>query len=151
MLPSTMARVKEQTPGYINERIRKKTEENIARYSVAGPEAIRQRLAELDREWDIERALEVSASVVILSGLIKTIVTDRRWLIAPLVASGFLLEHALQGWCPPVSLLRRLGVRTTGEIDEERYALKALRGDFQAVPNTTTGQVVSQTIQAVRT
>lgn len=31
---------------------------------------------------------------------------------------------------PPVPVLRRCGVRTRREIDEEKYALKALRGDF---------------------
>ena len=39
-------------------------------------------------------------------------------------------RHAVKGWCPPVPLFRRLGVRTCGEIERERYALKALRGDF---------------------
>jgi hypothetical protein len=73
MLPATTARVVEQTPDYINERIRQKTEENIARYSAAGPEAVRQRLADLDREWDIERMLEVNASAVILTGLALSI------------------------------------------------------------------------------
>lgn len=149
MLPATTARVVEQTPDYINDRIRQKTEENIARYSAAGPEAVRQRLVELDQEWDIERVLEVNASVVILSGLALSIVKDRGWLILPILASGFLLQHALQGWCPPVSLFRRLGVRTGAEIEQERYALKALRGDFKNIePN---GQVVSRTLQAVRT
>ncbi|HEV2173318.1 MAG TPA: hypothetical protein VGR71_07115, partial [Nitrospira sp.] len=47
--------------------------------------------------------------------------------------AGFLLQHAVQGWCPTISLFRRLGVRTTQEIDHERYALKALRGDFSRV------------------
>ena len=46
------------------------------------------------------------------------------------MVGGFLLQHAVQGWCPPVPVFRRLGVRTQTEIDEERYALKALRGDF---------------------
>jgi hypothetical protein len=41
---------------------------------------------------------------------------------------------AVQGWCPPVSLFRRLGFRTQREIDEERFALKALLGHFQQVP-----------------
>jgi hypothetical protein len=151
MLPATTARVVEQTPDYINERIRQKTEENIARYSAAGPEAVRQRLADLDREWDIERMLEVNASAVILTGLALSIFRDRRWLIIPVMASGFLLEHALQGWCPPVSLFRRFGVRTAAEIDEERYALKALRGDFQNVPKTVDGQVISRTLETLRT
>ena len=150
MLPRTTARLIEQTPDYINDRIRKKTEENIARYSAAGPEAIRQRLAELDREWDIERFLEVNASVVILAGLTLSFLKNRRWLILPIVSGGFLLQHALQGWCPPISLFRRLGVRTCAEIEQERYSLKALRGDFQNVPKPAMG-VVSQTLQAVRT
>ncbi len=37
---------------------------------------------------------------------------------------------AVQEWCPPVPVFRRLGVRTCQEIDEEKYALKILRGDF---------------------
>ncbi len=48
----------------------------------------------------------------------------------PLLVSGFLFQHAIEGWCPPVPILRRLGFRTSYEIDEERQALKALRGDF---------------------
>lgn len=46
---------------------------------------------------------------------------------------GFLLRHAVQGWCPPLPVFRRLGARTQSEIDHERYALKALRGDFRGV------------------
>jgi hypothetical protein len=45
----------------------------------------------------------------------------------------FLFQHAIQGWCPPVPVLRRLGFRTANEIEQERTALKALRGDFNAV------------------
>jgi hypothetical protein len=48
----------------------------------------------------------------------------------PAVVTTFLLQHALQGWCPPVPFFRKRGVRTMREIDTERYALKALRGDF---------------------
>jgi hypothetical protein len=44
--------------------------------------------------------------------------------------TAFLFQHAVQGWCPPVPILRRLGYRTAREIDDERAALKALRGDF---------------------
>jgi hypothetical protein len=49
----------------------------------------------------------------------------------PALVSGFLFQHAVQGWCPPVPVLRRLGFRTAYEIEEERRALKALRGDFE--------------------
>ena len=36
------------------------------------------------------------------------------------LAGGFLLQHALQGACPPLDMLRHLGVRYQSEIDEER-------------------------------
>jgi hypothetical protein len=37
----------------------------------------------------------------------------------------------VSGWYPLMPLFRRLGIRTAREIERERYALKALRGDFQ--------------------
>jgi hypothetical protein len=153
VLPGTSTRVAEQTADYVNAKIQQTTEGNIARYAAAGPEAIRQRLAELDEEWDIERALEVNASVVILTGLTLAVTSDRRWLVVPIVAGAFLLQHALQGWCPPLPLLRRLGIRTSAEIEHERYALKALRGDFQHldIPGKTNGQLAEQALRAVRT
>ena len=49
----------------------------------------------------------------------------------PGIVLPFLFQHAVQGWCPPVPVLRRLGVRTREEIDREKYALKVLRGDFE--------------------
>ena len=49
-----------------------------------------------------------------------------RWYILPAAAAAFLVQHAVQGWCPPVSLLRRIGVRTSREINHERYALEAV-------------------------
>jgi hypothetical protein len=52
------------------------------------------------------------------------------------VVLTFLFQHAVQGWCPPLPVLRRLGVRTRKEIDRERYALKALRGDFADTAGT---------------
>jgi len=54
------------------------------------------------------------------------------WLILPAAVTAFLFQHAIQGWCPPVPILRRLGFRTSDEINKERYALKAVRGDFAA-------------------
>jgi hypothetical protein len=51
-------------------------------------------------------------------------------------AAGFATVRrkvAVEGWCPPVPILRRLGFRTSYEIEEERQALKALRGDFEGV------------------
>lgn len=91
---------------------------------------IDDRLEELDREWDTERTLEVNAATLALSGTLLGAFSSRRWLLLPGVVTAFLLQHGLQGWCPPLLVLRRLGIRTPQEIEAERYALKALRGDF---------------------
>ncbi len=89
------------------------------------------RLQELDREWDIERVLEANAAIFSLLGLTLARFFSRRWFLLSAAVGTFLLQHAVQSWCPPVRLFRRLGVRTQREIDEERYALKVLRGDFK--------------------
>ncbi len=133
MIPSTVARVPRHTADAANEAIRRRTHEDIARIAAGGPEAIDRRLAELDREWDIERTLEANAATVALVGLGLGTFVDRRFYLLPAAVAGFLLQHAVQGWCPPMPVFRRLGVRTASEIDEERYALKALRGDFREV------------------
>lgn len=84
----------------------------------------------------MERVLETNASIIALTGLALGATHNRKWLIVPGVVLSFLFQHAVQGWCPPVPVFRRLGVRTRQEIDEEKYALKALRGDFEEVePN----------------
>lgn len=134
MIPSTVHRVAEQTAANVNEEIRRRTEESMVRHAAAGPEAIDRRLAELDREWDVERTLEANAAIASLVGLTLGATVSRKWFFFPAVVAGFLLQHAVQGWCPPLTVFRRLGVRTQTEIDYERYALKALRGDFRHLP-----------------
>jgi hypothetical protein len=132
-----------------NEAIRRQIEANIARYAWLGPAAIERRLKELDEEWDIERTLEANAASATLLGVGLAAFVDRRLLILPALVGGFLLQHALQGWCPPVPLFRRLGFRTEAEIDQERYALKALRGDFDKVGDGD-GRAVVEAMHAVR-
>ena len=134
MIPSTVERVPNQTAEHVNERIRRQTEESVARCAAAGRDAIDRRLAELDQEWDIERTLEANAATASLIGLTLGATVDRKWFIFPAVVAGFLLQHAVQGWCPPLPIFRRYGVRTQTEIDYERYALKSLRGDFRGLP-----------------
>lgn len=129
MLPPTMDRVRRHTSEHVNRGIDSETEARV-RSLTGNPDGIERRLAELEREWDIERALETNAAGIGLAGLALGAFYDRRFLLLPTAVCGFLLQHALQGWCPPIELFRRLGVRTTAEIDRERTALKALRGDF---------------------
>jgi len=134
MITATIERVEKNTTAAVNEKIRLQTQASIARYAKAGAPAIRRRLRELDREWDIERYLEVLAPTFALTGVLMGLLRGRKWLLLPGVVLSFLVQHAVHGWCPPLAALRRMGVRTRREIDEERYALKALRGDFSGLP-----------------
>ena len=88
------------------------------------PQLIEQRLEELDKEWDIERVLETNASTLIVASSALGFVASKKFFLIPFVVGTFLLQHALQGWCPPLPILRRLGYRTTSEIQEERDALQ---------------------------
>jgi hypothetical protein len=98
------------------------------RYHTARRQEIPVRLAELDREWDLDRAIAASAGAVTLAGLALTALVDRRFVALPAMVGGFLLQHAIQRRCPPVTLLRRIGFRTAREICEERSGLKMLQG-----------------------
>ena len=135
MLPSTVDRVPHNTASGINARIRERTRQRVARTVQGGSRQVLCRLAELDREWDIERVLEANAATVSLLGFALAFGSDRRYLALPVVVSAFLLQHALQGWCPPLPLLRRLGVRTANEIEDERRLLLAAVCD--AVPRAS--------------
>ncbi len=151
MLPSTIDRVPAHTADEINSQIHRQTEASIAKYARAGSAAIEHRLKELDEEWDIERLLEANAATASLIGLTLGATVDRRWFLFPAVVAAFLLQHALQGWCPPLPIFRRRGVRTASEIDYERYALKALRGDFERVsgePTPGTSHLARQAFEA---
>lgn len=142
-IPSTTARVNLNTSPESNQRIEDQTERNIAYYA-AYPEEIDARLAQLDREWDIERTLEANAATVSVASVVLGTFVSRKWFFLPAIVGGFLLNHAVKGWCPPLPIFRRMGVRTQTEIERERYALKALRGDFNAVSdmnNTADGDV----------
>jgi hypothetical protein len=124
-------RVRERTdPGRVAD-IDAATRRRVEAFVDRSDEAITRRITELEQESDIERALATNASVLALTGIVLGLARDRRFLVLPLVVLSFLLQHARQGWCPPLPLFRRLGYRSRQEIDAEKQALKALRGDFE--------------------
>lgn len=131
-IPETNVRVEVNTPEEINRRISRDTDARVSFYAER-PHLLEERLEELDREWDIERTLEMNAATLTFLGVLLGTTQSRKWFLLPGVVGGFLLQHALQGWCPPVPVFRRLGIRTAREIHREKYALKALRGDFDGV------------------
>jgi hypothetical protein len=163
-LDSQGDRVREHTAQRINQRITRTIHENVERAVRGGRDAIIRRLTELDHEWDIDRVL--MANFALLGGAAYAggleryahppLFGGKRKGLLYLVGAqiGFLLMHATVGWCPPVALFRRLGVRTKAEIEVERAALvTALEEEprqrlpdtrvEQAPPSAAVPQVVS--------
>jgi len=124
-MQKNITRVEAHTSGSVNDKIRQQTDARIARLS-KHPAQIPDRLRALDREWDIERALETGSSTLSLTGLFLGLFHHRRWLFLPIAVQAFFLQHALQGWCPPLPIFRRMGIRTMREILYERHALESL-------------------------
>jgi len=135
IVPPSAVRVTKHTASHVQERIRLRTVENIAR-AISSPETIGTRLRDLDREWDIERVLELNASLLAFTGVVLGKFVNRKWLYLSMGVTGFLAQHALQGWCPPLPILRRMGIRTCQEIEHERYALKMILGDTTYMPES---------------
>ena len=125
--------VRANTDPQINQKIDSQIEERIRYFATQPRDVISARIEELDQEKDIERYLETNAAAIALGGIVLGLVR-KKWLLLSATVLGFMLQHAIKGWCPPIPLLRKMGIRTRREIDREKYALKILRGDFQAMP-----------------
>ena len=130
LLPPTTTRVHLNTNPIINNEIRRRTKKNIDAYKEKSDSEKTARLRELDREWDIERTLEANAAGLVLLSTFLGFFVHKRWFTLSGIVGLFLMQHALQGWCPPLPILRRFGVRTSTEIQDEKLALRKLRGDF---------------------
>lgn len=121
----TATRVCSNTAPLVNERIHQRTLSNVAWY-VTHPGQIPIRLGELDQEWDVERAIATGAISLTLIGIAFACLFDVRWVLLSLLVQLFFLQHAFQGWCPPLPLVRRLGFRTELEIQFERNQLEMI-------------------------
>ena len=98
------------------------------------------RLRQLDREWDQERALQFGAAAVGFLGAVLSLTVNSAFALLPAFAFATLAQYLIQGWCPPLVLLARIGLRSSREIDRERYALSASVGDAHEprLPETAT-------------
>lgn len=145
-------RVRENTSETVNEQIDREIANRVRYYAGCDAAEISGRIEELEREWDMERVLETNASILAFSGVALSALHSKKWLVVPGVITAFLLQHAVQGWCPPVPVFRRLGVRTREEIERGKYALKVLRGDFSQISNDTEDkfQFAEEALTAVR-
>jgi hypothetical protein len=149
-LPPTATRVERASDHAVNDEIRRRTDAEVAALEGAPHDALERRLRRLDAEWDIERVLQLNASLLALAGLALARAVDRRFVVLPVAVFSFFAQHAAQGWCPPVPLFRRLHVRTAREIARERHAVKALRGDFDDVPARGSAPAEARAAAALR-
>jgi hypothetical protein len=148
MIPDSTTRVEGQTSLHIKQAIDKTTQDRIEFYRSQSNDAITQRLRELDEEWDTERVLQTIFGIFSGLGALLTVRVHKRWAWPALGVPTFMVQHALQGWCPPLAVLRRLRVRTAREINEERFALKALRGDFDGVADSGDAEAIVRAVQS---
>jgi len=127
-------RVREHTAQRVTQRIDRIAEADVDAALTAGPDAIAGRLAKLDYEWDIDRALMVTFAIAgaasLTTGLLRytqspPLFRRRKGFLYLFGAQlGFLLLHGTVGWCPPAAVLRRFGLRTQREIEAERRQLR---------------------------
>src|SRR5205814_8578641 len=133
MITTNNDRVRAHTAPRVNEGIDREAQQRVMRAAGASEAVLSRQIDELNQEWDMERWLETNASALAFTGTILGLLVNKKFFAIPCLVLPFLFQHAVQGWCPPVPILRRKGVRTRKEIDIEKYAFKALRGDFQDV------------------
>lgn len=110
-----------------------RTLDNIRFYGSLGREGIDERIRALDDEWDVERAVTVGLAGAGAAGLIMGLLGSRIWRLLAWAALPLLFLFGQDKWRPSDGILKSLGLRSRKEIQDEKYALKALRGDFREV------------------
>lgn len=124
--------VRNNTSEKLNAIIDHKTRNNIEHYSAQTQTVIEARIEQLDKEWDIERTLELNAAAIAFTGVMLSATVSKKWLLLPAVVTGFLMQHAIQGWCPPLPIFRYFGIRTRKEIEVEQQALQDVLEKMEA-------------------
>lgn len=125
-----LTKIKQRTLPYSQEPFKNDVSERIQqqiRYYSKRPEKIAGRLKALDKEWDIERALQADASNLFMVSNTLGFLCDRKFFLVSTPIGSLLLQHALQGCPPSLTLLKQAGLRTAEEIQAERYALQRIR------------------------
>src|SRR5215470_15179984 len=109
-------------------------EQRLACLADAGPQAIEDRLAELDREWTAGRVTKAVIGVLLVVGFALAAFVNPWWLILPAVGGVFLLQYLFTRTSWLGKVFHEMGFRTGFEVDQEKMALKVLRGDFRHLP-----------------
>lgn len=129
-------RARRHTAASVLRRIDDDTLVHLMEVATNPADAASRRLEALDREWDIDRTIEAEAATMGLIGLALGTFVRPVLLALPATVGAAVFLFGTRGMYPLLPIFRRLGIRTAREIERERYAVKALRGDFDALPDT---------------
>lgn len=110
--------------------IQSESEKRAWRIARNGPHAVDQRLWELDQEWDVESLLKLQAGAFSVKFVLFGSLISKKYYWGVALVGASMLQQSIWGWSPPYALYRKLGKRTTCEIEEERCALETLRRRF---------------------
>ena len=124
----------QRTADEISDPARLDIEDRLSEIAYQGRAAIARRLAELDREWTAGRVAKVVMATGILTGISLTVAISPWWLLLPGSLALVLLQHAISRECWMTQAFKQFGLRSAIEIEHERWALKAIRGDFRHLP-----------------
>jgi hypothetical protein len=125
----------QKPPGLFESPLNRRTEHNIHVYSAQSREAINQHILQLENEWSIERVMEASASLLALIGIALGAFVSPWFLILPALIGAFFLANAAFRFRITQTLLQGKGMRTNCEINTEKFAMKSLRSECDALPS----------------
>lgn len=112
----------------------KELPDRLAKIASNGPTAIDQRLDELESEWTAGRAVKATTGVCLIAGVALAALVNPWWLILPMVAGAALIHYMFYRRSWLAQIFTQMGLRSGTEIENERIALRVLRGDFQQLP-----------------
>ncbi len=103
---------------------------DIARNPDAGLHCVEKRLAELDNELGIEKALANAANLAPQLGVTLALNQERQFLLLPTAVGGIVIPHDAQAEGAMHAAARLMGLRSESQIEEEREVLQAIRSDL---------------------
>ncbi len=109
VLPPTEERVPLHTRTSDNVLIAVEAIARVKNHFNSPPSVITESIEKLESQWDIERVLEFNASALsLISFVLAWYLHSWKPLLFAFAIAFFLLQHAIQGWCPPVPIFRSM-------------------------------------------
>jgi hypothetical protein len=105
--------------------------DSVRFYGSLGQQAVSDRLLALEDEPDQETVATLAIAGSGILALAFGLLGSRLWRLLAWMALPLIFAHARGSLSAPCEFLKTLGLRSRKEIQEEKFALKALRGDFR--------------------